>query len=59
MGRGLVDPVDDIRSTNPASNEPLMEALVANFVNHGYDIKYLCGVIMNSAAYQRLADQSN
>jgi hypothetical protein len=53
MSRGLVDPVDDIRSTNPASNEPLMEALVADFVNHGYDIKYLCSVIMNSAAYQR------
>jgi hypothetical protein len=53
MGRGLVDPVDDIRSTNPASNEPLMEALVADFVNHCYDIKYLCSVIMNSAAYQR------
>jgi len=53
MGRGLVDPVDDIRSTNPASNEPLMEALVEDFVKHGYDIKYLCGVIMNSAAYQR------
>jgi uncharacterized protein DUF1549/uncharacterized protein DUF1553 len=53
MGRGLVDPVDDIRSTNPASNEPLMEALVADFVKHGYDIKYLCSVIMNSAAYQR------
>jgi Protein of unknown function (DUF1549)/Protein of unknown function (DUF1553) len=53
MGRGLVDPVDDIRSTNPASNESLMDALVADFVNHGYDIKYFCSVIMNSAAYQR------
>ena len=53
MGRGLVDPVDDIRSTNPASNEPLMQALVSDFVQHGYDIKHLAQVIMNSAAYQR------
>ncbi len=53
MGRGLVDPVDDIRSTNPASNEPLMEALVEDFIKNGYDIKHLAGVIMNSATYQR------
>jgi Protein of unknown function (DUF1553)/Protein of unknown function (DUF1549) len=53
MGRGLADPVDDIRSTNPPSNEPLMNALVEDFVKHGYDIKHLCRVILSSAAYQR------
>jgi len=53
MGRGLVDPVDDLRSTNPPSNTPLMEALVDDFVKHGYDIKHLASVIMNSATYQR------
>jgi Protein of unknown function (DUF1553)/Protein of unknown function (DUF1549) len=53
MGRGLVDPVDDLRSTNPPSNEPLMKALVDDFVNHGYDIKHLARTIMNSATYQR------
>jgi hypothetical protein len=53
MGRGLANPVDDIRSTNPPSNEPLMEALVKDFVAHGYDVKYLAGTIMNSATYQR------
>jgi hypothetical protein len=53
MGRGLADPVDDIRSTNPPSNEPLMNALVADFVKSGYDIKHLCRVILSSAAYQR------
>ena len=53
MGRGLVDPVDDLRSTNPPSNEPLMNALVEDFVHHGYDIKHLARTIMNSAAYQR------
>ena len=53
MGRGLVDPVDDLRSTNPPSNEPLMNALVDDFVGHGYDIKRLAGTIMRSATYQR------
>lgn len=53
MGRGLADPVDDIRSTNPPSNEPLMEALVKDFVDHGFDINYLCSVILSSATYQR------
>jgi len=53
MGRGLADPVDDIRSTNPPSNVPLMNALVEDFVKSGYDIKHLCRVILSSAAYQR------
>lgn len=53
MGKGLVDPVDDLRSTNPPSNEPLMNALVDDFVKHGYDIKHLASIIMNSATYQR------
>lgn len=53
MGRGLADPVDDIRSTNPPSNEPLMNALVEDFVKSGYDIKHLCRVVLSSAAYQR------
>lgn len=53
MGRGLVDPVDDLRSTNPPSNAPLMDALADDFVKHEYDIKHLASVIMNSAAYQR------
>ncbi|MBM3801113.1 MAG: DUF1553 domain-containing protein [Acidimicrobiia bacterium] len=53
MGRGLADPVDDIRSTNPPSNEPLMNALVEDFVKNGYDLKHLCRVILTSATYQR------
>ncbi len=53
MGRGLVDPVDDLRSTNPPSNEPLMNALVDDFVQHEYNIKHLSALIMNSATYQR------
>jgi hypothetical protein len=52
-GPRLRGSVDDLRSTNPPSDAPLMDALVDDFVKHGYDIKHLAAVIMNSAAYQR------
>ena len=55
FGRGLVHPVDDLRFTNPASNEPLFEAVTAEFVREGFDIKALIRHIMTSAAYQRAA----
>jgi hypothetical protein len=41
MGQGIVEPVDDIRATNPASNEPLLDFLADDFRQHGYDIKHL------------------
>jgi hypothetical protein len=53
LGRGLVEMVDDLRATNPSSNEVLLSALADDFVNHNYDVKYLIRTIMNSAAYQR------
>lgn len=52
FGRGLVHPVDDLRATNPASNEELFQAVTSDFVAHGFDLKYLIRTIMNSAAYQ-------
>lgn len=52
MGRGLVEPIDDIRATNPASNPELLDALAADFVKHKYDLKHLIRMIMNSRAYQ-------
>ena len=58
MGRGLVDGVDDLRATNPASNEELFAALTDDFVKNGYDIKRLIGAIMNSGVYQ-LASEAN
>ena len=58
MGRGIVDPVDDVRATNPASNEELFDALCKDFVDHGFDVKHLIRTIMNSAAYQ-LASEAN
>ncbi len=56
MGRGLVDPIDDVRATNPASNEELFSAVTKDFVNRKFDVKHLIRTIMNSAAYQRSAD---
>jgi hypothetical protein len=58
MGRGLVDPVDDLRATNPASNEELLAALSKDFVEHGYDVQRLIRTIMNSTVYQ-LSSEAN
>jgi hypothetical protein len=52
MGRGIVDPVDDFRVTNPPSHPELLDALAANFVAHGFSIKQLERTILNSRAYQ-------
>jgi hypothetical protein len=58
MGRGLVDPVDDVRSANPSSNEELFAALTKDFVDHGYDVQRLIRTIMNSSVYQ-LSSEAN
>ncbi len=52
FGRGIVDPVDDFRISNPASNEPLLNALADDFVRHGYDLKQMMRTILNSRLYQ-------
>jgi hypothetical protein len=52
MGRGLVEPVDDMRSTNPASNKAMLAALATSFEKSGYDLKQLIRVIMTSRTYQ-------
>src|SRR5262249_49913055 len=52
MGRGLVEPIDDLRATNPASIPDLLDALAADFVAHKYDLKHLLRTIFNSWAYQ-------
>jgi Protein of unknown function (DUF1553)/Protein of unknown function (DUF1549) len=53
LGRGLVEAEDDLRQTNPPTNEGLFGALVKDFVAHGYDVKHLIRTVMNSATYQR------
>ncbi|MCA9246840.1 MAG: DUF1553 domain-containing protein [Planctomycetales bacterium] len=52
LGRGLVEPVDDLRSTNPPTNAPLLDALAEDFVAHDFDLKQLIRTIMNSRLYQ-------
>jgi hypothetical protein len=52
MGRGVVEPVDDFRSTNPPSNPELFEALRKELVTHEFDVRHLMRVILNSATYQ-------
>ena len=53
FGRGLIDPEDDLRATNPPSDVPLMDWLVADFLAHKYDVKHLIRTIMTSAVYAR------
>jgi hypothetical protein len=52
MGSGLVEPIDDMRATNPPSNPDLLDALAENFVNNQFDLRKLMRVIMTSNAYQ-------
>lgn len=52
MGRGVIDPVDDFRSTNPPSNPELLDGLTKEFVDHKFDVRHLMRVIMNSTTYQ-------
>jgi hypothetical protein len=51
-GKGIIDPVDDIRASNPPSNEGLLNALTKDFKDHDYDVKHLIRTIVNSRAYQ-------
>lgn len=52
MGRGLIDPVDDVRSSNPPSNSELLDALAAKFVELKYDTKALLRLIVAARVYQ-------
>ncbi|MDP7014620.1 MAG: DUF1549 and DUF1553 domain-containing protein, partial [Pirellulaceae bacterium] len=51
-GRGIVEPVDDFRDSNPAANDPLLNALAADFVAQGFRLKPLVRTIVNSRTYQ-------
>jgi hypothetical protein len=65
--RGLIDPEDDIRDSNPPSNPELLAALEKHFISSGFDLKELVRIIVSSNAYQlsstpnehNLADQQN
>ena len=52
MGKGLVNPIDDLRETNPPTNPELLDALAGAFVASGYDLKALLRLILTSRVYQ-------
>ncbi len=52
LGRGLVEAVDDMRATNPPTNQELLNALVEDVAGHGFDVKRLIRAVMNSGTYQ-------
>ena len=52
FGKGLVEPIDDFRTTNPASNEPLLDELALHLKKNKYNLKALTKTILNSRTYQ-------
>ncbi|MSU31586.1 MAG: DUF1553 domain-containing protein [Pedosphaera sp.] len=56
FGRGLVDPEDDMRVTNPPTHPELLEALAARFVESGFDLKELVRTLAQSTTYQLSAE---
>ena len=61
MGRGLVEPEDDLRATNPPTNEALLDFLAEELVSSGFDLRHLIRVITQSRVYQlsSIANDSN
>jgi hypothetical protein len=58
FGRGIVEPADDFRDSNPPCNPELLDALAADFVAHGFDVKHTLRTILDSTTYQ-LASATN
>lgn len=52
MGVGLIEPIDDIRAGNPASNPELLDYLTAEFINSGFNVRHLMATICKSRTYQ-------
>jgi hypothetical protein len=52
VGKGIVDPVDDFRDSNPSANDALLDALAQDFIKHRFDMKQLFRTIVSSRTYQ-------
>ncbi|HVX09766.1 MAG TPA: DUF1549 and DUF1553 domain-containing protein [Pirellulales bacterium] len=52
LGRGIVEPIDDFRATNPPAIPGLLDELAHDFASHGFDLRHLVRTIMNSTTYQ-------
>ena len=59
LGRGLVEPIDDFRGTNPPVNPLLLDALARDFVDHRFDVRHLVRTIMQSRTYQLAAEPND
>jgi hypothetical protein len=59
FGRGLVDPVDDLRDDNPASHPELLDELAREFVEAKYDLRFLIRAVCLSRAYQRTSARTH
>jgi hypothetical protein len=55
LGRGIIDPVDDVRDSNPPASDELLDALAKDLVDHQFDVKHLIRTIMGSRVYQLVA----
>ena len=51
-GRGLIEPIDDVRSTNPPTNPELLDALAEDLSHHSFDFQHLIRTIVQSRTYQ-------
>ncbi len=56
--RGIIDPVDDLRSTNPPINPELLDGLTQEFVAHNFDVRHLMRLIVTSETYQRSSESN-
>ncbi len=52
FGRGIIEPVDDIRGSNPPINPALLDALEKDFIESGFDLQHLIRTIVSSRTYQ-------
>jgi hypothetical protein len=52
FGHGIIDPVDDIRASNPPVNPALLDALTKDFIEHKFDLRHVMRTIANSRTYQ-------
>jgi len=56
VGRGIVEPIDDMRATNPPTNEPLLDALATHLRDAKFDLKVFTRTLLNSRVYQLSAE---
>ncbi len=56
FGRGLIEPEDDLRASNPPTHPELLDALADDFIRHGFDLKRLVRLLATSRAYERSSE---